>query len=79
MSSSITNTGADSTSMWLPGTVRLEEKGTSAGNDIILQPRLTDDPNDPLNWPLWRKYVNLGFVCFWVAMVAEFINAPTPT
>ncbi|KAL3482218.1 MFS general substrate transporter [Aspergillus californicus] len=64
--------------MWPPGTVRLEEKGASA-QKIILQPRPTDDPNDPLNWPLWRKYLNLGLVCFWVAMVAEFINASTPT
>ncbi|KAL4865040.1 hypothetical protein BDV12DRAFT_188460 [Aspergillus spectabilis] len=64
--------------MWPPGAVRLEEKGVS-GNDLILQPRPTGDPNDPLNWPLWRKYLNLGLVCFWVAMVAEFINAPTPT
>ncbi|KAL4778834.1 MFS general substrate transporter [Aspergillus varians] len=65
--------------MWPPGTVRLEEKGAVPGTDLILQPRPTDDPNDPLNWPLWRKYLNLGLVCFWVAMVAEFINAPTPT
>ncbi|KAL5333331.1 MFS general substrate transporter [Aspergillus crustosus] len=71
------NTG--DSSMWPPGTVRLEEKGASAGHELILQPRPTDDPNDPLNWPLWRKYLNLGLVCFWVAMVAEFINAPTPT
>ncbi|KAL3466248.1 MFS general substrate transporter [Aspergillus heterothallicus] len=65
--------------MWPPGTVRLEEKGAYSGQDVILQPRPTDDPNDPLNWPAWRKYLNLGLVCFWVAMVAEFINAPTPT
>ncbi|KAL2854998.1 MFS general substrate transporter [Aspergillus pseudoustus] len=65
--------------MWPPGTVRLEEKGIHVGQDVILQPRPTDDPNDPLNWPAWRKYLNLGLVCFWVAMVAEFINAPTPT
>ncbi|KAL4938760.1 hypothetical protein BDV06DRAFT_214846 [Aspergillus oleicola] len=64
--------------LWPPGTVRIEEKGESSG-EIILQPQPTSDPNDPLNWPLWRKYVNLGLVCFWVAMVAEFINAPTPT
>ncbi|KAL2825001.1 MFS general substrate transporter [Aspergillus cavernicola] len=79
MPSSSTNTGTNSTSLWPPGTVRLEETGASAGQDIILQPRPTDDPNDPLNWPLWRKYLNLGLVCFWVAMVAEFINASTPT
>ncbi|KAL4796243.1 major facilitator superfamily domain-containing protein [Aspergillus venezuelensis] len=64
--------------LWPPGTVRIEEKGSSS-REIILQPQPTSDPNDPLNWPPWRKYLNLGLVIFWVAMVAEFINAPTPT
>ncbi|RDW67338.1 uncharacterized protein DSM5745_09204 [Aspergillus mulundensis] len=71
------DSGVNST-MWPPGTVLLEEK-TASGNSFILQPRPTNDPNDPLNWPTWRKYLNLGLVCFWVALVAEFINAPTPT
>ncbi|KAL1296942.1 hypothetical protein AAFC00_004548 [Neodothiora populina] len=68
--------------MWPPGTARLEETGlgSSAKDDkIILQPQPTDDPNDPLNWPIWRKYVNFGLSCFWVAMVGEFINAAGPT
>lgn len=71
----------DSMAMWPPGTVRLEDMGASSSGDnrIILQPRPTDDPNDPLNWPNWRKYLNFGLVCFWVAMVAEFLNAATPT
>lgn len=65
--------------IWPPGTVRLEDKTALPGQDLILQPRPSTDPNDPLNWPLWRKYVNIGLVCFYVAMVAEFINAQTPT
>lgn len=24
---------------------------------IVLVPQPTDDPNDPLNWPQWRKHV----------------------
>ncbi|CAH0019832.1 unnamed protein product [Clonostachys rhizophaga] len=66
-----------SNELWPPGTVRLEANKDS--KTLILQPQPTDDPNDPLNWPQWRKYLNMGLVCFYVAMVAEFINAPTPT
>lgn len=69
---------SDGTTLWPPGTVYLQDT-TSSGNVIVLQPRPTDDPNDPLNWPSWRKYLNIGLVCFYVAMVAEFINAATPT
>ncbi|KAJ5747043.1 serine/threonine kinase 16 [Penicillium nucicola] len=65
--------------MWPPGTVILEDPTAATREDIILQPRPTDDPNDPLNWPQWRKYLNMGLVCFYVAMVAELINASTPT
>ncbi|KAH8680394.1 serine/threonine kinase 16 [Ilyonectria robusta] len=65
--------------MWPPGTVRLENTSAPAGQDLILQPRPSEDPNDPLNWPQWRKFLNIGLVCFYVAMVAEFINAATPT
>ncbi|KPM46327.1 hypothetical protein AK830_g218 [Neonectria ditissima] len=79
MSSSLPDRGADSSSLWPPGTVRLENLGASAGKDVILQPRPSEDPNDPLNWPNWRKYVNFGLVIFYIAMVAEFINAGAPT
>ncbi|KAF7544101.1 hypothetical protein G7Z17_g10219 [Cylindrodendrum hubeiense] len=79
MPSSSANSAADGSAMWPPGTVRLGDTNASAGSDIILQPRPTSDPNDPLNWPEWRKYLNMGLVCFYVAMVAEFINAGTPT
>lgn len=42
---------------WPPGTVRLELLKTGHNAEIILLPRPTLDPNDPLNWPKWRKYV----------------------
>ncbi|KAH6967707.1 serine/threonine kinase 16 [Ilyonectria sp. MPI-CAGE-AT-0026] len=79
MASPSSNRGADSNTMWPPGTVRLENTSAPAGQDLILQPRPSEDPNDPLNWPQWRKFLNIGLVCFYVAMVAEFINAATPT
>src|ERR1700761_3217523 len=37
-----------------------------SGNQIILHPVPTADPNDPLNWASWRKALNYGLVCFYV-------------
>ncbi|CAM1501265.1 Fc.00g104270.m01.CDS01 [Cosmosporella sp. VM-42] len=34
-----------------------------AGNDTILVPQPSDDPNDPLRWPKWRKHMAFGAVC----------------
>lgn len=78
MPTSISDSGVDSAAMWPPGTVRLEDMALSK-EDIILQPRPTDNPNDPLNWSWRRKCLNFALVCLYVAMVAEFINASTPT
>ncbi|KAI3106472.1 hypothetical protein CBS147333_6575 [Penicillium roqueforti] len=79
MSSTLPNSGTGNNSMWPPGTLHLADATASDGKTIILQPRPSDDPNDPLNWAPWRKCLNMGLVCFYVAMVAEFINANTPT
>lgn len=65
--------------MWPPGTVRLESRIETATTSLILQPRPSTDPNDPLNWPKKSKYWNFGLVCFYAALVAEFINASSPT
>lgn len=63
---------------WPPGTVRLEKlRGQDA--EIILQPRPSVDPNDPLNWPPWRKYLNFGLATFYALMAFAQINATTPT
>ncbi|EED12970.1 conserved hypothetical protein [Talaromyces stipitatus ATCC 10500] len=69
----------NSTTMWPPGTLPLADITASQGGEIILQPQPSDDPNDPLNWARWRKGLNMGLVCFYVAMVAELINANSPT
>ena len=51
----------------VPGTVLLQESSddethftnlktiTYRGKTIILVPQPSDDPNDPLNWPLWMR------------------------
>lgn len=63
---------------WPPGTIQLERlHGGDA--DIILQPRPTSDPNDPLNWAKWRKYLNYGLATFYALLSFAQINASTPT
>lgn len=64
---------------WPPGTVRIELLQRKKGEDIVLQPPPTDDPNDPLNWPTWRKHINFGLSVFYAFMVYAFIDAATPT
>lgn len=68
---------------WPPGTVRLERlrggDGHASQTEIILQPRPTSDPNDPLTWPRWRKYLNFGLATFYAMMAFGQINATTPT
>ena len=31
------------------------QHNNKAGTDILLVPQPSDDPNDPLNWPQWKK------------------------
>ncbi|PNS17491.1 hypothetical protein CAC42_8034 [Sphaceloma murrayae] len=68
---------------WPPGTVKLQAflKNDTGADDteIILQPRPTDNPNDPLNWPSWQKTVNYSLACFYAMMVFAFVNATSPT
>ncbi|KAF2280518.1 MFS general substrate transporter [Westerdykella ornata] len=64
-----------STSTPPPGTELLVEDEHSAGghaglkhagknNDIILVPQPSDDPNDPLLWPRWKKEASFAFLFF---------------
>ncbi|RDW69881.1 putative synaptic vesicle transporter SVOP [Coleophoma crateriformis] len=63
---------------WPPGTVRLEDM--LKGGEIILQPRPSIDPNDPLNWVPWRKYLNFGLASMCLLIRATYsINVVTPT
>lgn len=33
--------------------------------EIVLHPTPTSDPDDPLNWSKFRKYMNFVLVCFY--------------
>ncbi|GAA6005473.1 hypothetical protein JCM10207_002993 [Rhodosporidiobolus poonsookiae] len=73
----------------VPGTALLDElnatrysedelarlkKGTGRFSHVVLVPQPSDDPNDPLNWPRWRKEVS-----FWIYMlVAALVGAVGP-
>jgi hypothetical protein len=36
-----------------------------ANTDIVLIPQPSDDPNDPLNWPKWKKTLAfMPLICF---------------
>lgn len=54
-----------------PGTVRLFEEKIHVDSsylkrdgEIVLQPQPTDSPNDPLNWPITRKYFHAILLFF---------------
>jgi MFS family permease len=68
---------------WPPGTVKLQQlldNGNAHKNArIILQPRPTSDPNDPLNWPKKQKIINFTLACYYAMMVYAFVNATSPT
>ncbi|QIW99033.1 hypothetical protein AMS68_004551 [Peltaster fructicola] len=66
---------------WPPGTVKLAQlvHGQKDNAVVILQPRPTDDPNDPLNWPSWQKAINYALASFYAMMVYAFVNATSPT
>ncbi|KAJ5609673.1 hypothetical protein N7528_010240 [Penicillium herquei] len=65
---------------WPPGTVRIEDFSRSnQTSDVILEPKPSNDPNDPLNWPQWRKNLNFGLVSYYVMMVLALIDVATVT
>jgi hypothetical protein len=60
----------------VPGTILLDDlsidvdgsgilnlkKGKGRNSHIILAPQPSDDPNDPLNWPLWKRDLNMSII-----------------
>lgn len=48
--------------------------GTGRFSHIVLVPQPSDSPNDPLNWPTWKK----DFVLFIVGMNAAVVGAYGP-
>ncbi|KAH8645576.1 major facilitator superfamily domain-containing protein [Ilyonectria robusta] len=66
----------------VPGTVLLDaetntaelelsdlRKGTGKNAHVILVPQPSNDPNDPLNWPLWQRDCILILFCFCTVLV----------
>ncbi|KAF8167500.1 MFS general substrate transporter [Crassisporium funariophilum] len=50
------------------------KRGTGRHSHIVLIPQPSDDPNDPLNWPRWKKEA-----CFWtLAFAATLDGALSP-
>jgi hypothetical protein len=36
--------------------------GTGSDSHIVLSPQPSEDPNDPLNWPMWKKEVIIAIL-----------------
>ncbi|RKL21207.1 hypothetical protein BFJ68_g2476 [Fusarium oxysporum] len=62
----------------IPGEARLilAESATDA-SCFVLQPTPSKDPNEPLNWPTWRKLFNFGLSI--AVTVAAFTNVSIQT
>lgn len=72
----------------VPGTVILEESaahseattgglkhGTGSNANIVLVPQPSNDPNDPLNWPMTKKLTALGITCWGAVLYAAVVSA----
>ncbi|KAH8807382.1 serine/threonine kinase 16 [Xylogone sp. PMI_703] len=72
----------------VPGTAILEESaahssditgglkhGKGRNANIVLIPQPSDDPNDPLNWPKWKKLTALGITSLGAILYAAVISA----
>ncbi|KUJ15146.1 MFS general substrate transporter [Mollisia scopiformis] len=46
------------------------DKGRNS--DVLLVPQPSKSPNDPLNWPLWKKDMMLFFICIDTAVVGAW-------
>ncbi|KAF2481463.1 major facilitator superfamily domain-containing protein [Neohortaea acidophila] len=68
--------GQMETENFLPGTVRYFQviDGVLHDEEIILNPKPTNSPNDPLNWSPWRKYWHAALVLFITGFTAATSN-----
>ena len=48
--------------------------GRGRFSHVVLVPQPSDSPNDPLNWPQWKK----DFILFIVGMSAAVVGAYGP-
>jgi hypothetical protein len=40
------------------------------GTDIVLVPQPSNDVNDPLNWPKWKRGLAFSTICFYTFLVS---------
>ncbi|KAF8252477.1 MFS general substrate transporter [Wilcoxina mikolae CBS 423.85] len=52
--------------------------GTGKEADILLVPQPSNSPNDPLNWPLWKRDLTLFVLCLTGAVVATIGPSTSP-
>ncbi|KAK5149972.1 hypothetical protein LTS14_010444 [Recurvomyces mirabilis] len=57
-----------------PGTVLLEDL---EHDKLVLQPRPSEDPEQPLNWSVLRKTINFSIVCFYALMAFVILDIGT--
>lgn len=48
------------------------------GSDVVLVPQPSDDPNDPLRWPVWRKWAAFTSIITFCAFFSFNINGIGP-
>ncbi|KAI1763296.1 hypothetical protein GGR53DRAFT_371910 [Hypoxylon sp. FL1150] len=70
-----TATAATGISYASTGSQRTIKYGTGRYATVELSPQPSEDPEDPLNWPLWKKHLNLGALLLMVALVGAMKTA----
>ena len=55
----------------LDTSVLRHDKGRNS--DVLLVPQPSRSPNDPLNWPLWKKDLMLFLICIDTAVVGAWV------
>lgn len=61
-----------------PGNREFEDVGDlrhakGRDSDVVLVPQPSSSPNDPLNWPLWKKDFMLFLICIDTAVVGAWV------
>ncbi|KAI0161832.1 hypothetical protein GGR52DRAFT_576129 [Hypoxylon sp. FL1284] len=70
-----TGTTATGISYASAGSQRTIKYGTGRHANVELSPQPSEDPADPLNWPLWKKHLNLGGLLLMAALVGAMKTA----
>ncbi|KAH0526611.1 hypothetical protein TsFJ059_009912 [Trichoderma semiorbis] len=59
-----------------PTSIRIPIKyGTGKFSHVELVPQPSDDPQDPLNWPQWKKELNLASLLFMASLIGAMKTA----